>query len=331
MVNWLFRRHFWIVHLVLLGICCAIAGKTFSTLAGYWLLKTIPEKPLIKAPRALSDEEIEKDFEAITERNLFAARREQLNLDEMDEEQGDPGRWQDAGPSNLPLKLISTSVFFDPFDSRAIILDRSSGKSIIASVGECEPYIRKNNMSIEEIIPVENLEPERPCNSLFGLARLERIEEFRVYIFNERERKYEYLSLLEDDKTPIRRRPIASSEEGEGTGVRKLGATSYEIDQNEFDKALSNVSRLMTEARAVPELDSSGASVGFKIVYLKEGSLFEKIGIERMDVLTQINGFELNSPEKALQLFSKLRSTNKFTIDVKRGDQSIRLDYSVVR
>lgn len=329
-MNWLFRRHFWIVHLVFLCIICAIAGKTFSTLAGYWLLKSIPEKPLIKIPVASLDEEVEKDFEGANERNLFAARREQLSFEDAGEEQGDPGRWQDAGPSSLPLKLVSTTVFFDPYDSRAIILDRSSGKSVVASIGECEPYIRKNNKSIEESIPVQNLEPERACNSLFGLARLERIEEYRVYIFNERERKYEYLSLLEDDKGPIRPRQTASVE-SEGEGVRKLGPTSYEINQSEFDKALSNVSRLMTEARAVPELDASGASIGFKIVYLKEGSLFEKIGIERMDVLTRINGFELNTPEKALQLFSKLRSTNKFTIDVKRGDQSITLDYSVVR
>jgi len=30
-------------------------------------------------------------------------------------------------------------------------------------------------------------------------------------------------------------------------------------------------------------------------------------------------------------LFSKLRSAPQFTIDLKRGDQSITLDYSVVR
>src|SRR5262249_4993842 len=117
----------------------------------------------------------------------------------------------------------------------------------------------------------------------------------------------------------------------EGEGVRKVGPTSYEIDQNEYDKALANIGRLMTEARAVPELDGQGNYLGFKIVYLKEGSLFEKIGIERMDILTRINGYELNSPEKALQLFGKLKTASQFTIDLKRGDRSVTLDYSVVR
>jgi general secretion pathway protein C len=163
------------------------------------------------------------------------------------------------------------------------------------------------------------------------MATLKRIEEFRVYIFNERDRKYEYISLLANDKGPIREYASADFEVIEGEGVRKVGPTSYEINQGEFDKALSNVARLMTEARAVPEMDESGNSVGFKIVYLKEGSLFEKIGIEKMDVLTRINGYEMNSPEKALQLFSKLRTASQFTIDLKRGDRSVTLDYSVVR
>ncbi len=332
-MNWLFRRHFWIMHLVFLSIMSVIAAKTFNTLAGYWLSKSIPDKPSSKNFGVESDEPVAKNFSAANERNLFAARREQISfVDLEDMDQVDPGRWQDAGPTTLPLKLISTMVFFDPFDSRAVIQDQSSGRALVFSLGECEPYMKKNSKEIETVIASQKWEPDRACNSIFGLARLERIEEYRVYIFNEREHKYEFISLLENDKGPVRLRPKAELVgEDEGTGVRKKGATSYDIDQSEFDKALSNVSRLMTEARAVPELDGSGANIGFKLVYLKEGSLFEKIGIEKMDVLTRINGFELNTPEKALQLFSKLRSASKFTIDLKRGDQSITLDYSVVR
>jgi general secretion pathway protein C len=150
-----------------------------------------------------------------------------------------------------------------------------------------------------------------------------------VYIFNSRDRKYEFLSLLPDDRRPFKRIE-AKFEAVEGEGVRKVGPTSYEIDQSEFDKALSNVARLMTEARAIPEKDGGGNFIGFRLVYLKEGSLFEKIGIEKNDILTRINGYELNSPEKALQLFGKLKTAPQFTIDLKREEKSVTLDYSVV-
>ena len=308
----------------------AIVAKTFTTLMGYWVSKSIPEKPSFEFARFNSEAVEAKNFAIANERNLFEARREQVLLpDESEEEEVFSGNWQDAGPSTLPFKLISTMVFFDPLDSRAVIMDLSSGNAEVFGINECEAYVKKNNPEIETVLPSKDWELTRPCNSIFGRAELVRIEEDRVYILNNG--KYEYLSLLEGDKGIIRRPRLGMVTEEEGKGIRKVGPTSYEIDQKEFDTALSNVARLMTEARAVPELDAGGANTGFKLVYLKEGSLFEKIGIEKMDVLTRINGFELNTPEKALQLFSKLRSASKFTIDLKRGGRSITLDYSVVR
>jgi general secretion pathway protein C len=331
-VNWLFRRHFWIVHLLFLSITAAITAKTVTTLAVYWLAKSIPEKPSSRLFEERVQEIVPKNFAVANERNLFAARREQVSLTEEEVAQAEPGRWQDALPTSLPLKLISTMVFIDPFDSRAVIQNTSSGSAMVSSIGECESYQKSYDpRKIETVLPGVEWEPERPCNNIYGIATLKRIEEFRVYIFNERDRKYEYISLLAGDKGPIREYGGPEFEVIEGEGIRKVGPTSYQIDQAEFDKALSNVARLMTEARAVPETDSAGNYIGFKIIYLKEGSLFEKIGIERMDILIRINGDELNSPEKALQLFSKLRTASKFTIDLKRGDRSVTLDYSVVR
>lgn len=331
-MNWLFRRHFWILHLVFLSISAVVAAKTVTTLAGYALSKGIPAKPSSRMMARAPEPVVEKDFEQANERNLFAARREQIDLSDEEMEETDPGRWQDALPTTLPLKLVSTMVFVDPFDSRAVIQNMQDGTGRVFSLGECSEYVKKyDERRIETVLKEEAWERNPACNDVFGMATVKRIEEFRVYIFNERDRKYEFLSLLADEKRPVRERAPVHAEVKEGEGVRKVGATSYEIDQSEFDKALSNIARLMTEARAVPEMDASGNYIGFKIVYLKEGSLFEKIGIEKQDVLTRINGYELNSPEKALQLFSKLRTASQFTIDIKRSDRSVTLDYSVVR
>lgn len=330
-MNWLFRRHFWLMNLVFLSIVALILAKTFTTILGYWASKSVPEKPVGRVFIPREEPPALRNFALASERNLFDAKREQINLTEEDEEE-DTGRWQDAGPTSLPLKLVSTMVFFEPFDSRATILELNSNRVSVFSLGECEPYQKKNSPEIETVIPHKSWELERPCNDVFGLATVVRIQEERVYIINHRTRKYEFLSLVEGDTGPYKEKALSLVEGEEvGAGVRKTGPTSYEIDQAEFDKAMANVARLMTEARAVLETDSAGNHVGFKIAYLKEGSLFDKIGIEKLDVLTRINGYELNSPEKALQLFSKLRSANQFTIDLKRGDRSVTLDYSVVR
>jgi general secretion pathway protein C len=329
-VNWLFRRHFWIVHLVFLSITAIITAKTVTTLAGYWLSKKIPQKSVVSSQIFEEEEVVIRNFEKAAERNLFAARREKVTLAEEEGEEAQVmGRWQDAGPTSLPLTLISTMVFDDPYESRAVIQD-SSGDGRVFSLLECVAFYG-HDAQIETVLPAEDWEPSRACNNIFGMATLKRIEEFRVIIYNERARKYEYISLIPEDQMARRMKVPETEEFVEGSGVRQTGPTSFQIDQSEFDKALSNIARLMTEARAVPETDANGKYVGFKIVYLKEGSLFEKIGIGRNDVLTRINGYDLDSPEKALQLFSKLRVANQFTIDIKRGDRATTLDYSVVR
>lgn len=229
-MNWLFRRHFWILHLVFLCIVAAIAAKTFTTLAGYWLSKSIPEKPSARLFEEPEEIEKPKNFALVNERNLFGARREQIALTDLEEaEETEPGRWQDAQLSSLPLKLISTMVFDDPFDSRAVIALASSGTSAVYSLADCDAYKKNYDiMQFETVLPEKKWEPERACNDIAGMAVLKRIEEFRVYIFNVRDRKYEYLSLLPDDKRPLLRL-TEKFEAIEGEGVRKVGATSFKM------------------------------------------------------------------------------------------------------
>jgi general secretion pathway protein C len=328
-VNWLFRRHFWILNLVFLCIAAAIFGKIFTTVLGYWASKKIPEKPVARPMISRETGPTFKNFEKASERNLFAAKRESLLEEEEDEV--DTGRWQDAGPTGLPLKLIGTRVFDDPFSSKADIADLSSGRTGIFAISDCEEYHKQNSPEIETVFPPESWQLNLPCNDVFGLAKVVRIEEFRVYILNQRTHRFEFISSREGD-LGRKERPMQKTEaEEEGSGVRKVGPMSYEIDQKEFDKAMTNVAKLLMEAKALPETDNNGNQIGFKIYYLKEGSLFQKIGIERDDVLTRINGNDLNSLEKALPLFGKLRSANHFTIDLKRGGRSLTLDYSVVK
>lgn len=328
-MNWLFRRHFWLVHLFFLSVIAVILGRTITTVASYWLLKAVGEKMYVKPLEKSIKESLFKNYEIANERNLFMAKREHVSLLEEPEEDSDPGRWQDAGPSSLPLKLVSIMFFSDPFSSRAVVANLKTNKAKVYSIAECAKYRKIHSSDMETVLPSNEWQPDVPCNSIEGIALVRRIEEFRIYIFNERDRRWEYLSLMGEEKRA--RRPIVQMPESEDLKIRKIGEHSYEVDQSELDKALSNVAKLMTEARALPKTDANGNVLGFEIVYLKPQSLFEKIGILKNDLLTRINGYDLSSLEKALELFSKLRYSDRFTIDLKRGDRPITLDYTVVR
>jgi general secretion pathway protein C len=115
---------------------------------------------------------------------------------------------------------------------------------------------------------------------------------------------------------------------GQLDGVRKLTDNRYEIDKTLIDSSLSNLNSLATQARLVPSF-KNGVANGFKLFQIQPGSLYSSIGIENGDVITRINGYEINSPDKALEIYSKLRESSHVTLELDRGGQNIKKDYSI--
>ena len=73
----------------------------------------------------------------------------------------------------------------------------------------------------------------------------------------------------------------------------------------------------------------NGAANGFKLFSIQPGSLYASIGIENGDVIQRVNGYELNSPEKALELYQKLKESGHVTIELERGGQVVRKEYNI--
>ena len=73
----------------------------------------------------------------------------------------------------------------------------------------------------------------------------------------------------------------------------------------------------------------NGVANGVKLFQIQPGSLYSAIGIENGDVITRINGYEINSPDKALEVYQKLRDSRHITIECERNGQAIRKEYTV--
>jgi general secretion pathway protein C len=58
-------------------------------------------------------------------------------------------------------------------------------------------------------------------------------------------------------------------------------------------------------------------------------SLLALLGIQRGDVLMQVNGVELDSPEKALQIFQQLREARNISIGLVRDGERMNFDYQI--
>ena len=99
--------------------------------------------------------------------------------------------------------------------------------------------------------------------------------------------------------------------------VRQLSDNQYVLAKSTVNAALTDLSQLATQARIVPS---------FSIV---PDSLYAKIGIQNGDVIRRINGYEMNSPDKALEIYQKLRDANRIEVEIERRGETIRKSYSI--
>jgi len=111
-------------------------------------------------------------------------------------------------------------------------------------------------------------------------------------------------------------------------GIQKVSATEFNIDRGVVDKILENQSELMRQARIVPEQEN-GKTVGIRLFGVRPDTLLGVLGMENGDRLQTINGFDMASPEKALEAYARLRTADKLTVQVNRRGQNMNLDYNI--
>jgi general secretion pathway protein C len=60
---------------------------------------------------------------------------------------------------------------------------------------------------------------------------------------------------------------------------------------------------------------------------IRPKSFLGQLGLLQGDVLMEINGVPLNSPEKALQIVQQLRESRNIKVNLLRNDQPLTLEY----
>jgi S1-C subfamily serine protease len=128
----------------------------------------------------------------------------------------------------------------------------------------------------------------------------------------------------------LRRREAFSSlqrrEAFSGDGVVRVGATAFLVDASYVDQALEQQAELMSGARIVPEMEDGKVS-GVGLFGVKPGTWLARLGFENGDVLRTINGWDMTSPDRALEAYATLRTSDRFTVGIKRKGEAVNLRY----
>jgi general secretion pathway protein C len=111
-------------------------------------------------------------------------------------------------------------------------------------------------------------------------------------------------------------------------GIKRLTANRYRIPQEDLRDAFDNMSHLLTQVRVVPNF-SSGEPDGFKLLSIKKGSLIDRAGLRDGDILKRVNGIEIDSPEKAFEVYEQVRNEPVISVEIVRGGRKRTFSYEV--
>lgn len=138
----------------------------------------------------------------------------------------------------------------------------------------------------------------------------------------------EWLELESGEKQVVASSPAASSPPStagpaaSGTPIRKV------IDRREVELAMNDLPKLLTQARAVPNM-VNGTLNGFRIDYMAPASFYEKIGVQTGDVLQRVNGVDIRDPGTVLNLLQQLKNEQVVKLDIVRNDQRSTITYEL--
>lgn len=110
--------------------------------------------------------------------------------------------------------------------------------------------------------------------------------------------------------------------------IRKISDTEYEIDRSAVDKIMTDQAELMKSARIVPE-QKDGKVLGIRLFGIRPETLLGTMGFQNGDRLETINGFDMGSPEKALEAYARLRTASNLNIKVNRRGKDMSVDYHI--
>ena len=337
-MNALFKKYFWAVNLVAIAALAWTAAGTVNSVAEGALF-VVPAPPSINGMDASSaglamlgrvpvDDEAK---ELLVERNVFDLnpREDELAATDGDDDEGEKSDSDDEGTpdgeyeeSSLPFDLMGTLVSPDAEASMATV--NIDGSNKLAWVGS---EFLDGKAKIVAINPRHVIVQEGTNYTVVKLWGDKGKGKGKGAKGSARDRS----DRGDRNKAEAKKKPVTNSKPGRADyskGVKKTGPYDYELDRSMLDEQLKDLTELGSQARVVPNY-RNGKYEGFKLVGVRPGSLYRAIGIRSGDVIKAVNGKSIDSPNKALDLFEQLKSSNAIDLAIERRGQPKNLNYSI--
>lgn len=325
------RQYYWVIDLVGIFFCAFFLARVTSVYLG----KAMEVKRSVGVLKAsdIAPEDIERpslaEYNIIEERNIFDSSETPKEGETPTEEGETPEDVQETGEAvltNLKVQVTGVLVVGEGTDSR------SSATIVGGGAPKAEPTRGKSRgkesaSSGAKVYAVGDKESFAPNTELV------RVQPDRIEFLNNG--KLEYAEVLAEgvdifgppQRAPVASAPSTAEKSDKENVVREEGEGRFTVDKREVEDAVQNLDKLYTQIRAVPNF-SGGKVSGMKVLSVKSGSIFAKLGLRRGDVLQKINGMELDV-RKGFEIFNKLKEESSIRLDLIRQGQPTTLEYEI--
>ena len=272
---------------VLFGVCCFVVADVVTEIGSEALEPLAVAAAPSRGPEETDTPRVSPSL--ILERNLFGAQLV------GDSQQPAPEPEVALSATKLPLKLLGTAAASREERSRAAIEDTKTRKHMVVAVGDPLKGHRR--------------------------VRVTGIERTRVILDNAG--RPEELVLHEDQpKSSIAKR---SSRKAKRSQRNRTAAAKPSL--NDRLKKLGGedgIERILSSARITPEyLD--GEMQGMKVDSIKAESIFEKVGLQNGDIITEVNGILIDRISSTSAIFDELATADAVETTVVRNGNPLSL------
>ncbi len=306
----------WLVSLVAVIFCAYFLA---SMTAGLVSLKLQGEDVslLISPPTtekgeegALAPAEDPEALKPVIERNVFNSKAILSTGEPEEEEETTEVLTGEAVPTSLSIKLLSTFSVGGGMDQRSTcVISGGQAKEDVYTVNDTKQFAPETK--------VLKILYDRVEFSNKGRLEYVLLEDFAKRTASHDRGK------SKEEKT----RKNEKEEPAEEVKIEETGEGKFVIDRAEIEAAMANMDKLYTQVRAVPHF-KEGNPDGLKLLSVRSGSIFSKLGLKRGDILKKINGNELDI-KKGLELFNQLKTESTFVIEVERKGTVFNMEYEI--
>ena len=109
---------------------------------------------------------------------------------------------------------------------------------------------------------------------------------------------------------------------------QKATSKNITLKRSQIDTAVKDINSLMKQIRIRPHF-TNGEPDGLRLTGIRPNSIFYKMGLKSGDIITAVDGKDIESVDDALEFYKSLQSSSKVQLKLKRRNRLQTLDYNI--